>query len=129
MVMLGIFGTRVITIAVSTIFIICTMIESYLDPSIVTGALCVWGILIGAFVFALGGREATASSGIFCLLDLRSEELGCATVASCLAPAEAFRLRGRGRGASCRVVEESLGSWVVFVAVGGADVWATWLAA
>lgn len=105
------------------------MIESYLDPSIVTEAFDVWGILIGAFVFALGGRAPTASSGIFCLLDLRSDELGCATVASCLTPAEAFRLRGRGRGTSCRVVEGSLDSWVGFAAVGGADVWATWLAA
>ncbi len=80
-------------------------------------------------MFALGGKAVAVSSGIFCLLDLRSEELGRAMVAGGLEPTEALRLlRGGSRGVLGEV-ERLAESERGLVAFGAAEVWATWLAA
>ncbi len=80
-------------------------------------------------MFALRGNVAAVSSGIFCLLDLRSEELGRAIAAGSLEPAEALRLlRGGDRGVFGEV-DRSADSGMGRVAFGAAEVWATWLAA
>lgn len=76
-------------------------------------------------MFALRGRAVAVSSGIFCLLDLRSEELGRGISADSLEPAEALRLlRGGCRGVFGEV-GRSADSEVGLVAFGAAEVWAT----
>lgn len=79
--------------------------------------------------FALGGKAAAVSSGIFRLLDLRSEELEGAAAAGGLEPAEALRLRGGIIGMLDDVEGRSEVSGVDFEAAGAAEVWATRLAA
>lgn len=131
MVMCGFFGTRAITVISQHRHDVedGMIVSSHLDPSIIADVFPLRTSLGGAFVFALGGKAVAVSSGIFCLLDRRSEELGRATVAGGLEPAEALRLRRGGRGVLGDVERSADAEVGLVVEAGAAEVWATWLAA